>query len=434
MVAVTTALTVVVSPLEWSPSGSGGQVDLPQRGRLHRSFGPLVLAAALWWSSAPVAAQGITTAAIRGAVRAENGADVDGTPVRVVNLATGYRSETKVRDGSFLIQGLETGGPYTVEVQRIGFAPQADTIPYLSLGNRPKIDFVLVAVAARLDRVIVKADNVDAPSAPGRGVGTSISDSTLRRLPTLNGDMYDFLRTVPQVGTRFGLSGGGAAFRFNQYFIDGLSDRVLQTSGNGAGAVTLTSSNRTISLEAVKEYQVLLSPFDPRYGDFTSLLVNAVTKRGTNDLHGSVYANLRNAQLARSGSFSYEREVFGFSLGGPIVHNRIHFFIAPEIQRASQPARGPWVGQGSDAPFPVPVSPDTVARFASLLRDRGSTRATVVASSYRIRISLCSDGWTSRCRSSRAASCCAKATATASFPTSNDPSQITTFSSPASPA
>jgi hypothetical protein len=214
MVAVTTALTVVVSPLEWSPSGSGGPVDLRQRGRLHRSFGPLVLAAGLWWSSAPVAAQGITTAAIRGAVRAENGADVDGTPVRVVNLATGYRSDTKVRGGSYLIQGLETGDPYTVEVRRVGFAPQTRTVSSLNIGDRRDVDFLLVAVA-RVDTVIVKADNIDAPSAPGRGIGTSISDSTLRRLPTFNRDMYDFARMAPQVSTRFGLSGGGAPFRFN---------------------------------------------------------------------------------------------------------------------------------------------------------------------------------------------------------------------------
>jgi hypothetical protein len=70
-----------------------------------------VLAAALSWSSARVAAQGITTAGIRGSVRAENGADIDGATVHVVNLATGYRSDTRVRDGHFWFQGLETGEP-----------------------------------------------------------------------------------------------------------------------------------------------------------------------------------------------------------------------------------------------------------------------------------------------------------------------------------
>ena len=374
IVAVTTALAAIISPLAWSPSRFGGSVDLPRRGRPRRSLGPLTLAAFLSWPSAQVTAQGVTTAAIHGSVRAENGADVDGTPVRVVNRATGFLSETRVRNGHFIIPGLETGGPYTVGVRRVGFAPQADTVSYLNIGERREVDFVLAVT--RLAPVVAGADRVDALSARGRGVGSSISDSTLRRLPTLNGDLYDFLRLAPQVGTRLGLSGGGAPFRFNEYSIDGLSERLLQNNGNGAGAGSLTSSsNRTISLEAVKEYQVLLSPFDVRYGDFTGLLVNAVTKAGTNDLHGSVYAHLRNAQLARSGSFlgtsSSERAVYGFSVGGPLVHNRIQFFIAPEIQRATQPARGPWVGQGADALVPLPVSPDTVARFSSLLRDRG---------------------------------------------------------------
>src|SRR5262245_41111427 len=192
-------------------------MDLRRRGRLHRAFGPLVLAAALFCSSAVVFAQGVTTAAIHGAVRAENGADVDGTPVYVVNRSTGYRSDTRVRGGSYSIQGLETGGPYTVEVRRIGFTRQTRTVLYLNIGEWREVDFDLVA---RLDAVIVNANDVDAFSLPGRGIGTLISDSTLRRLPILNGDMYDVVRTVPQVGTRFGLSGGGAALRFNSYSLD----------------------------------------------------------------------------------------------------------------------------------------------------------------------------------------------------------------------
>ena len=115
----------------------------------------------------------------------------------------------------------------------------------------------------RLDTLRVTAD---APVAAARGVGTAISDSTLRRLPTLNGDMYDFVRMVPQVGTRFGLSGGGRQLSAQQYLIDGVSDRNLQGNGGGTGA------GNSIPLDAVKEYQVLLSPFDPRYGDFTGLL------------------------------------------------------------------------------------------------------------------------------------------------------------------
>src|SRR5262245_24513815 len=172
----------------------------------------------------PVAAQGVTTAAIHGTVRAENGADVEGTPVYVVNRATGYHGGTRVRRGAYSIEGLETGGPYTVEVRRLGFASQLVEVSSLNIGERREVNFDLVAAVARFNTVVVKAENIDAPSAPARGIGMTISDSTLRRLPTLNGDMYDFAKTVPQVTNRFGLSGGGAPFRFDNNLIDGVSE------------------------------------------------------------------------------------------------------------------------------------------------------------------------------------------------------------------
>jgi hypothetical protein len=193
----------------------------------------------------------------------------------------------------------------------------------------------------------------------------------LRRLPTLNRDIYDFVRLVPQAGSRFGLTGAGSGFRLNSFVIDGVSDRQLQGNNVVGGAV----GGKTISLEAVKEYQVLLSPYDARYGDFTGLLVNAVTKSGTNDMHGTVFGYTRNEQLARTNSFigssPYRNEQFGFSLGGPIVRDRFHFFIAPEFQHAVAPAPGPYVGQSADALPQLPVSPSDVARFASLLRAKG---------------------------------------------------------------
>lgn len=322
--------------------------------------------------SAPTFAQGITTAAIRGTVRTETGAGVEGAIIRAVNVATGYANETRVRGGAFVLQGLATGGPYRILVRSLGYSPQVLDDLFLTLGERREIDFTLVSVAGQLDTVRV-TDRVDrSPLPTAGGVGTSISDSALRRLPTLNRDMYDFVRLVPQAGSRFGLSGGGASFRFNSYVIDGVSDRQLQ--GNnvmGAGAV----GGKTISLDAVKEYQVLLAPYDARYGDFAGMLVNAVTKSGTNNVNGSVYGYLRNEQLARANSFAgnspYRREQFGFSLGGPIVRDRVHFFIAPEFQHAVAPAPGPYVGQAADQLPPIPVRPDDVERFASLLRARG---------------------------------------------------------------
>ena len=320
----------------------------------------------------PISAQGITTSAIQGTVRAENSGSVDGALVRVVNLSTGYATETRVRGGSFLVQGLATGGPYRIVVRSLGHAPQVLDGLSLALGERRELDIVLVPLLSQLDtvRVLANDDRQRLPSAGG--AGTSISDSSLRRLPTLNRDLYDFVRLVPQVGTRLGLSGAGANYRFNSYVIDGVSDRQLQ-GNNVLGPNTF--SGKTMSLEAVKEYQVLLSPYEVRYGDFAGLLVNAVTKSGTNDLHGSAYGYLRNQRFSRATSFvgssPYRREQLGFSLGGPIVRDRLHFFIAPEFDHASAPTPGPYVGQVAGASPAMPVSLDDVTRFAALLRAKG---------------------------------------------------------------
>ena len=152
-----------------------------------------------------LAAQGITTGAIRGTVRTQDGAPVDSAAVFAVNQATGLKRQTVVRGGRFRIEGLEIGGPYTLDVRRIGFTPLRLPGLSVSLGGSREIDLRLTRLAAGVDTVRVAAD---APMV--RGVGTTISDSMLSRLPSLNGDMYDFARPAPQVTNRFGLSGGGA--------------------------------------------------------------------------------------------------------------------------------------------------------------------------------------------------------------------------------
>ena len=339
---------------------------LPDRRAMLAAWAALVAWGVLLPS--PVSAQGMTTA-IRVLVRAANGGATDGVSVSVRNEATGYATVNMVRDEAYVARGLEPGVPYTVEVRRIGYTPMRRPGIILKLGELRDVAFTVEATPLDSVRVTARTDRTDVRAAGG--LGTLISDSALRRLPTLNGDMYDLLRMVPQVVTRLGISGAGASFRLNDFVIDGVSDRQLQ------GNVTTSGPNGTqsISLEAVKEYQVLLSPFDARYGNFTGLLVNAVTKSGTNELHGSAYSRVRGAKLARSGSFlgtsAYDREQYGFSLGGPIVRDRLHVFVASEIQHSAQPARGPYVGQSIDATTPVPVSADSIARFISLLRDKG---------------------------------------------------------------
>lgn len=306
-------------------------------------------------------------------MRGQQQEDVDGALVRVVNGATGYVTQTATQRGRFAVLGLQVGGPYSVVVRGLGYrAEQRDSV-FLTVGQQLQLDFELVPLALALDTLRVVAAPPPVVSH-GMGIGITISDSALHRLPTINRDLYDFVRLTPQVTIASGgsgLSGGGVSNRFNNFLLDGVSERGLIgnfAAGTGQGA-------KQISIEAVKEYQVLLSPYDPRYGDFAGALVNAVTRNGTNQVHGTVFGYYRNDDLARGTPFllesTYQRAQFGFAIGGPIVRDRAHFFVAPEVQRYTAPAPGPYVGQSTNSSVPLPVSPADVARFTDTLRGYG---------------------------------------------------------------
>ncbi|MGI8617460.1 MAG: TonB-dependent receptor domain-containing protein [Gemmatimonadaceae bacterium] len=319
-------------------------------------------------------AQGITTAAIHGTVDSEDGASMDGARVRVISSATGFVVDTHVRRGRFLVQGIEVGGPYVIEIRRIGFVPQRSGPVYVTLGEPVKVRFVLRPLPVALDTVVVAGRARDA-RVSGSGATTVIPESLVHRLPTLNRNFYDFVALTPHVSTkvgsqRSGVSGAGTNLRFNSFLINGADERFVNGSVSAAASV-----GKSIPLDAVKEFQVLVAPYDVRYGDFAGALVNTVTQSGTNELHGSAFAYWRNDRLARGGdlapSLPYERLQYGFSLGGPILRDRAHFFVAPEIQRLSSPAPGPYAGQPPTAAPAVPVREEDLARMGQILRGYG---------------------------------------------------------------
>lgn len=346
-------------------------------------------------------AQGVTTAEIRGSVRLATGASADGAQVTVVNGATHYATETVVRHGRFLATGLETGGPYAVLVRRLGAVPIQRTGIWLTLGERVDLDLVLVTTAASLDTLHTIAAGFERGGARA-GPNTLIPDALLHQLPALNRDMFDFVRLAPQASLRAAISGAGASTRLNSYLIDGTSTRQLEGNNVPGGAF-----GKSIPIDAVREYQVLLAPYDARYGDFAGALVNAVTRSGSDDLEGSAFISVRNEQLARATPFlrdaPYERRQLGLTGGGPIVRGRAHWFVASELQRLHQPVRGPYLGQSASSSAPVPVSAADVERFTSLLAGYGidaGTGGQVIGSNPNAnvfaRVDLAVPEWSSR--------------------------------------
>ncbi|NUR33608.1 MAG: TonB-dependent receptor [Gemmatimonadaceae bacterium] len=298
-------------------------------------------------SPASVRAQGVTTGALTGTITDDAGQGVEGAQVQLRNARTGLNIGTLSRaSGLYSIQGISPDNDYTIVVRRIGYAPLTRTGVVIQLGQTRREDFKLSREAAVLSTVTVTATTDPVINASKTGTSTTISDSALRRLPTLNRNFADFVQLVPQVSTTTGfLSGGGVNLRQNSIQIDGAQSGDLFGLGT-TGQPGAQANGKSIPLDAVKEYQVLLSPFDVRQGNFGGLLINAVTKSGTNEFTGTVYADTRNQNLTRSQPYLNDRtqQHYSGSFGGPIVRDKLFFFVSGELQRLRTPTSGSYIG------------------------------------------------------------------------------------------
>jgi hypothetical protein len=296
-----------------------------------------------------VLSQGTTTGGIGGTVTSAQNAPVEGAQIMITNRGTGFVVNARTRsNGSFLVQGLEVGGPYSVAVRHLGSEPQTQNDIRVTLSQITRVDFKLVASATVLAGITTTGERSGALIAPSRtGIGTTITDTMVSRLPSLNRDFVDFARLTPQIAVvpGSGISGGGINNRFNSIQIDGVSESDLFGIGS-TGTPGSGVSAKSISVESVKEYQVLLSPFDVRQGNFVGALINAVTKSGTNTLSGSAYGYVRDQQMTRTQDYlsAFNQKQYGFSLGGPIMKDKIFFFVNPEFQTQTQPTPGPFIG------------------------------------------------------------------------------------------
>jgi hypothetical protein len=323
----------------------------------------------------PLMAQGVTTAAIRGRLLDDAGSPVVGATVILMNASTGQRVQGVSRAGGlYSLENVPVGGPYTLEARYIGYQAARRSSIVLSLGQVLGIDLRMERAAVELEAIVATAEEQERLFSPATtGTELTVSDSLLRRLPTLDRSFTDFVRLTPQVAEPDfgGISVAGQNNRFNTIQVDGstVNDRF------GLGSTGLTggqAQGRAVGLEAVKEYQVLLAPYDVRQGNFTGALINAVTKSGTNTLFGSAFYYFRNQSLAGDplGLTDFSRHQFGGAVGGPILRDKAHFFVNAEFRRSSRPAAGPYVGQPGTV-GPVKASQADVDAFNAALGTYG---------------------------------------------------------------
>lgn len=342
-----------------------------------RMWTALTLAAALVTGLAgTAAAQGVTTGSVSGTVSDAAGNPIEGATVKLTNASIGFtRSATTSAGGRYLFQSLEVGGGYAVSVAAIGYGPKTTRDVRVNLAGTTTVNVSLEKQTVQLEEIVATAPITAGEINAGRtAVQTVISDSLVARVPTLNRQLQDFVRLSPQVTTNpansGALSAGGQNNRFNNIQVDGTTqtDRFgLGSSGELGGQ----AGGRGISLEAVKEYQIVLSPYNVTQGNFTGALVNAVTKNGTNEYKGTAFFTYREQSFAATPlrASPFDQSQFGGSIGGPIVKNKLFFFVAGEGQRANRPAGGSFLGGGSV--IAPPVTQAQVDRFTQILSSYG---------------------------------------------------------------
>lgn len=324
--------------------------------------------------------QGVTTGAITGRVTGEDGQPIVGVDVQILNTSTGYVARTATRaNGHFLVQGLEVGGPYTVTISGLGYRDFVREGIFVRLSQSTRVDAQLATRALELEPLAVSVARTADFTPTRQGVGTQISDTLVSRIPTFSRDFVDLLKLSPQIvyGASGAASGGGAYNRFNTITIDGANQSERFNLGSTGGVPGGSAGGKIVSLDAVKEFGVMFTPSDVRQGNFAGMLVNAVTKSGTNTFSGGgtftyrsnddiVGLNLVGDDL-RDTPFNVKQ--YGFHLGGPIIRDRLHFFIAPEWQRRATPAIGP-AYRGNAAINNPAVSLEDLNRIATIMAEK----------------------------------------------------------------
>lgn len=287
----------------------------------------------------------VTTSSMSGFITDENGGALLGATVVAVHQPSGTRYGTVTNeDGRYTLPGMRVGGPYQVTVSYVGYQEIVKNNVFLSLGTAATLDFKLQEEAVNIEGVEVVANRNDVFSSNRTGAATNITTQQLNSLPTLNRNFIDFSRLTPQASTAgSGTSFGGQDNRLNNITIDG---SLLNNSFGLAGEPGGRTGIAPISLDAIEEVQVNLAPYDVRQAGFTGAGINAVTKSGTNEIKGSVFYTFRNQDFTgtKAGSVSIDRarnefdnKQYGISIGGPIIKNKLFFFLNTELERRSNP-------------------------------------------------------------------------------------------------
>ena len=272
----------------------------------------------------------VTTSNIRGTVIDDQDTPLLGANVVAIHTPTGTTyGAISNEDGRFNLLNLRVGGPYEVTISYVGFKSQTNNDVFLTLGKTFNMDAKLALESQALDEVIVVSDQAGTFGSDRTGAETSVGRRELTRLPTISRSTDDFTRLEPTASNG---SFGGRNDQYNNFSLDGaIFNNPFGLDAAQPGGQTASTP---ISLDAIDQIQVSTAPYDVTQSGFTGASVNAVTKSGTNKFAGTVYGFFRNDDLT-GGKINgddvfktgLEQLQYGFSVGGPIVKNKLFFFV-----------------------------------------------------------------------------------------------------------
>lgn len=306
----------------------------PNRVRLSKlSLGLMVALAA-----APVFAQS-TSAGVGGQVMGADGQPVAGAQVTITHVESGTVSRAVTdSSGRYAARGLRVGGPYTITINKAGAGSDTEQNIYLNLNQVSTVDATLNNATTTLGTVTVVAAASDVFSSANKGVGTSVSGRQLETTVSGNRSLDDIARLDPRVTVTDqndgSISVAGQNNRYNNISVDGLSvGDPFGLNGNG-----LAFTGSPISPDTIAAYDIKITDYDV-ISDSVGANINAVTKSGTNDFHGSVYYALTDAgsMVGNRNGQDYtgfdQNKTLGATIGGPIIKDKLFFFLSYEDQK-----------------------------------------------------------------------------------------------------
>lgn len=318
-------------------------------------------------------AQSTTTSGLEGLVTTEDDLPLPGAHIVAVHTPTNTNySATTHNDGRFVMRGMRVGGPYRVTISFIGFADLVYDNITLRLGTNFRLNAIMREEGIKVQEVEVTGRRGDAINEDRQGTATNINRETLEEMPTLSRSIEDFTRFTPQSS---GNSFAGQDPKAVNFTVDGA---ILTNAFGLDGSIPGASTNSTpISLDAIEEIQVNLSPYDVTQGGFVGAGINAVTRSGDNQIRGSVFSNIRNERMV--GNRARNTEVvtdefnvnqIGFRVGGPIIKDKLFFFISGEMENRLDPGTSFVSDSGQEGENVTRVRTEDLQNLRNTLIDR----------------------------------------------------------------